>query len=78
MIAFVRLHFCSNRKAFHTKIKVRTHNTFNPNPSRYVFIAIIAMVQSLFPFSQYLAFINRNKTNYKVQFKTEKKFVISI
>lgn len=71
MITFVRLHFCSDRKAFHTKIKVRAHSTFNSNPSRYVFIAIIAMVQSLFPFGQHLAFINRNKTNYKVQFKQE-------
>lgn len=70
MIAFVRLHFCSNRKAFHTKIKVRAHSTFNSNPSRDVFIAIIAMVQGFFPVAQYLAFIYRDKTNYKVQLKT--------
>lgn len=52
MIALVRCNFSSNRKTLYTKVKIWAHYTLNSNPSWDIFIAIITVVQSPFPFKQ--------------------------
>lgn len=44
MIAFVRLYFCSNRKAFNAEIKIRAYCTFNTDLPGDVFVAVITVV----------------------------------
>lgn len=44
MITFVRMDLSANRKAFNTKVEVRTYYTLDPSLSRNVFVAVVTMV----------------------------------
>ena len=54
MIAFVRVNFSPDRETLDAEIEIGTNHTLDPNLSRDVFVAVIAMVQRSFAFAESL------------------------